>query len=161
LYSEKPKPTINKITLNQFSVSGNDLGQIIQDVLAKDMPIRFKATGNSMYPFIRDGDLLTITPKLQIKPKIGKVIAFINPGNQSLLIHRIIAKKSSSFLIKGDNSYQKTDGWVHISLILGCVTGIERNNQKIRFGLGIERFVLGFLSKHNLLKRLIRRFKIL
>lgn len=152
----QPKPTLNQIDLNQLPVSGVEMGQLMQDLLAKDTPIRFKATGNSMKPFIVDGDLLTIAPKSQIKPTVGKVAAFINPGNRTLLVHRIIDRKSSSFLIKGDNSHQNMDGWVHISQVLGCVTGIVRDNRDIRFGLGMERFLLAFLSKHAMLTQITK-----
>jgi len=157
---KQPKPTLNQIDLNQFPVSGVEMGQLLQDLLAMDTPIRFQATGQSMKPFILDGDLLTITPKSRIKPSLGKVVALILPGNQALLVHRIIGRKSSTFLTKGDNSFQKTDGWIHKDQVLGCVTGIERNNNAIRFGLGKERYLLAFLSRHNLLKRITQRLSI-
>jgi len=109
-----------------------------------------------MKPFILDGDLLSIAPKSRKKPTTGRVAAFIKPGNKSLLVHRIIDRKNSSLLFKGDNSHQKMDGWVQVSQVLGCVTAIERNKRQIRFGLGIERYLIAFLSKHALLTRIIR-----
>jgi len=150
------KSNENQIDLNQRLVSSAEMGEIMQAFLAEDTSIRFKASGHSMKPFILDGDLLSIAPKSRKKPTTGRVAAFIKPGNKSLLVHRIIDRKSSALLLKGDNSHQKMDGWVQISQVLGCVTAIERNERQIRFGLGIERYLIAFLSKQSLLTRVIR-----
>jgi hypothetical protein len=114
-----------------------------------------------MKPFIRNGDVLTISPKSKIKPSFGTVVAFVSAENQNLLIHRIIKVAAHSFLIKGDNSYEKTDGWINLSQILGCVTRIERDQRDIRFGLGVERYLLAFLSRLKLLKMITSRISII
>lgn len=159
--SENQKPKVGKDSLNNLTISSIEVGKLLQDMLSLETPIRLKATGSSMKPFIRDGDVLTITPKSKIVPSLGKVVAFINAGNQNLLIHRVIKEKSNSFLIKGDNSYDKTDGWIDINQVLGCVTRIERDERDIRFGLGVERYLLAWLSRHNLLKRITSRISTL
>jgi phage repressor protein C with HTH and peptisase S24 domain len=120
--------------------------------------IEFRAPGNSMLPFIRNEDKLTLSPVSKRKPGIGKIVAFIHPGNQKLIVHRIIARNGASYLIKGDNSSLKMDGWINQDQIIGCVTSIVRNAQNHHFGLGIERYLIAYLSKHNLLIRITRRF---
>ena len=155
--SEIQKPEVNQQFLNHLPISSIEMGKLMQDVMSLDTPIRLKATGSSMKPFIRDGDVLTISPKSKVKPSLGKVAAFVNTGNQNLLIHRVIEVKANFFLTKGDNSYDKNDGWININQVLGCVTRIERDERDIRFGLGVERYLLAFLSRHNLLKRITSR----
>jgi hypothetical protein len=161
LSSEIQKPEVKQKLLNHLPISSIELGKLIQDMLSLETPIRLKATGSSMTPFIRDGDVLTISPKSKINPSLGKVVAFVNAEKQNLLIHRIIKVKAHSLLIKGDNSYEKTDGWIDRNQILGCVTRIERDERDIRFGLGVERYLLAFLSRHRLLKRITSRISII
>ena len=155
--SKHQKPKVGKDSLYNLTVSSIEVGKLMQDMMFLDTPIRLKASGSSMVPFIRDGDVLTISPKSKEEPSLGKVTAFINAGNQNLLIHRVIKVKSKTYLIKGDNSYDKTDGWIDINQILGCVTRIERDERDIRFGLGVERYLLAWFSRHNLLKRITSR----
>lgn len=158
--AKRTNPYITKAAINQLPISGINLGKLLQDVLANDTKIRFRATGNSMKPFILDGDLLTIVPISQCKPTIGMAVAFLHPDNQCLLVHRIISIKVSAFLIKGDNIMDKNDGWIPISQILGCVTAVQRRKHAVHIGLGVERYLLAFLSKNNLLKKITNRMSI-
>lgn len=155
--SKNQKPKVNQESINNITISSIEIGKLMQDMLSLETPIRLKATGSSMMPFIHDGDVLTISPKSKMKPSLGRIAAFVNTGKQNLLIHRVIRTKSSKFLIKGDNSYDKNDGWIDINQVLGCVTSIERNEKVIRFGLGMERYLLAWFSRHNLLKRITSR----
>lgn len=150
-------PKITRIKLDDLAISTELLGEVLQSILTEETKIRFRAPGNSMMPFIRHKDTLTIAPVSQSTPKIGRVVAFIHPKNKNLLIHRIVDKKHSLFLLKGDNSPLLDDGWIKLSQIIGCITSIERNNRKIRFGLGSERYLIAFFSKRNLLTKITRR----
>ena len=82
-----------------------------------------------MSPFIKDGDVLTISP-LSSSPGIGDVVAFIYPETGRLVIHREIGKKGGSYLIKGDNALE-TDGLVHKENIFGFVKRVERKGKKV------------------------------
>lgn len=157
--SSNREPKITLVKWEDLAVSSELLGEVLGTILDEETKIRFRAPGISMLPFIRDGDRLTITPVSQAKPKVGKVVAFIHPRHHNLLVHRIIDRKPSLFLIKGDNSSLFSDGWIQQSYVIGCVTSIQRNSQKIRFGLGIERYMIAFLSKYNLLIKITRRLR--
>lgn len=45
-----------------LSLSGKNLAELIQAVIAKGNPFRLKVKGFSMSPFIKDGDTITISP---------------------------------------------------------------------------------------------------
>lgn len=147
-------PKITRVKLDELAISTDLLGEVLQSFLSEETAIRFTAPGKSMLPFVRDGDILTITPLSQAKLNIGNVVAFIHPTNKNLLVHRVIDKQGSQFLIKGDNGLLLTDGWIHESQLIGCVTRVERDKKKIRFGFGLERYLIAFLSKYNLLTRI-------
>ena len=64
--------------------------ELIQQVLAKGADFRLRAKGVSMFPFIRDGDLMTITRINPSKIRCGDVVALPHPLMGNLVIHRII-----------------------------------------------------------------------
>ena len=63
--------------------------ELLTAVLARGSLFRFQARGFSMSPFIRDGDVLTLAPAPD-RLRIGDVVAFINPCNQQLSVHRLV-----------------------------------------------------------------------
>lgn len=133
---------------NEVSFSSTSLIELIQSTLAKNSSFRFKVTGYSMSPFIKDSDIVTIS---SLSPAaLGKITAFIHPGNKKLIIHRIIGQNKGYFILKGDR-IAEIDGLIPRKNILGCVTRIERNNRDARLGLGAERLLIAFLSKNGFL----------
>lgn len=125
---------------------------LLSDVLANGSQCRFRAIGHSMYPFINDGDVIIISPLLS-SPRIGDVVAFINPETGRLAIHRVIRKKGDTYLIKGDNISEAYD-IVQKENILGFVTKIERNGKKFSVGLGPAKVLIAFLTRKSLLNRI-------
>lgn len=104
-----------------------------------------------MSPFIRDGDVITLSPPTQQPVNLGSVAAIISPLAGKLVVHRIVDQKGSAFLLKGDNGRQP-DGWVDSSDIIGVVVRVERGNKPIRFGGGRASGVLACLSKYSVLQ---------
>jgi len=133
----------------------------MQDVLSKGAMFHFRAKGWSMAPFIRDGDAITIAPRSQEKTAVGKVVAYIQAPSGRLVVHRVIGRKGPAFLIQGDNTAGETDELVYEQDILGCVTRIEREGHRVFLGLGVERYLVAYLSRHGLLDPVVRRLRIL
>ena len=122
-------------------------------VLEKGSSFRFLAKGFSMTPFIKDGDVVTISPFLGRKVRIGEVVAFISPLTQSLAVHRIIGKRKARFFLQGDN-VPEADGLVSEEQILGYVKRVERQGRIVNLGLGPERRVIAFLNRKGWLFRI-------
>ncbi|MFH1441773.1 MAG: S24/S26 family peptidase [Candidatus Omnitrophota bacterium] len=135
------------ISSNEFRI------ELIQAVFAKNAGFRFIAKGFSMFPFIQDNDIITLSPLRHSSLGLGKVVACVCPTHKKLLLHRIVARKKSYYLIKGDN-ITKPDFLIDKRHILGCVTLIKRNNKTILLGLGPERVFIAFLSKIGVLSLL-------
>lgn len=162
--SQKFKPAIVNKKGDELHLSGPALIDLIQSVLNKGATFRFCAKGLSMHPFIRNFDIVTISPFYNTSPRPGDVVAFTYQKNK-LIVHRIVKKKGDYFLIKGDN-LPNADGLIHKSSILGRIVKVERNGKTVFFGLGIERFVISLFTRrgsvYNLLLplwKLIRPFK--
>jgi hypothetical protein len=137
----------------EISLSGAALAELMTAVLDKGRPFRFRAKGISMTPFIKDGDIVTISPFPGRRARIGEVVAFISPHNQSVSIHRIIGKRKGHYLIQGDN-VPEVDGLVPPGQLLGYVDSVERERQAVSLGLGPERRLIAFLNRRGWLIRL-------
>lgn len=86
--------------------------------------------GQSMKPFIRDGDTVSICRKSNV-PFPGEVVAFFN-GDQ-LFVHRIVwtkkvRGKGRLIWVWGDSSLHSL-GKIWSSEIIGAVTHVSRNNK--------------------------------
>jgi len=151
----KTKPRLARGRESELLLSAPDLAQILREVLGKGMRARFLARGFSMSPFIKDGDIVTVSPLPGRRPGVGEVVAFTSPDARKLIVHRIVGRRGTAYLARGDSNSQ-TDGWVSEESILGRVTGVERDGQGVSLGLGPERFLLAFLTRFGLLKPLIQ-----
>jgi hypothetical protein len=141
---EYQRPTLQK---SGISLSGKALIELMQAVHAKGMPFRFSAGGHSMAPFIRDGDVVCVSPLASRAPGLGDVVAFIHPETKLLCMHRVLSVSGDSFLIQGDNMPEKPDGMIPREAIVGRVTRVERAGRRVRLGLGPERLLLALLSR--------------
>jgi Peptidase S24-like len=160
LKSLRDKPALHKTSDQELAISGVALLEIMQGVLAKGALFRFRATGWSMSPFIRDGDVITIAPLGLKKPALGQVVAFIRPEFARLAVHRVIGRQGPKVLIQGDNIADQADGWFLPQHILGRVMCIERNGKRVWLGLGLERYLIVFFSRIGLLVPLLNRIRL-
>ena len=136
------------------SLSGPDFAAVAHDVLRKGASFRFKATGLSMFPLIRDGDVVTVSPLNGNPLRLGDVVAFTPSELQKLVVHRVIKIMGDSFLIKGDNIYA-ADGLFPKANILGRVTRVERGKKAVFSGIGPERALIVFLSRRGVVLTLL------
>ncbi len=123
---------------------------LAEAVLEKGVPFRLHVTGYSMYPFIRDGDILTVAPISFADAKIGQVLAGRVPRTQKLIIHRCIGRDGESIRLKGDN-LRLSDPPMRAPDVLGCIRRMERGGKTMAFGIGPEGRLIALLSGMNLL----------
>lgn len=144
------KPRLSIMKGSDLLLSGQALVDLLGALLHKGVPARFQAKGFSMSPFIKNSDIVTISPLQGERPGLGEIIAFVHPETKGLCIHRIVRKKNDLYVTKGDNR-SETDESVAIESILGFVTGVERDGKQVFLGLGPERFLIAFLGRRGLL----------
>lgn len=143
------KPGLKVVRGRELSLSGESLLGLLEAVLARGVPFRFRARGFSMSPLIKDGDVLTVAPRGEARLRPGDTVAFINPLTGKPAVHRIIRREQEFVVVKGDN-VAEPDGLVPERDVLGIVTSVERGRKKIRFGLGAEGRLIAFFSSHGL-----------
>mgnify|MGYP002390742108 FL=1 len=141
------QPQLFVIRAGELLLSGRLLLELMREVLARGLPFRFCARGWSMAPFIRNGDVITVAPLQGTLPGIGRVVAFVRPGTQTLVVHRVVGRRRAAILIQGDNITTQPDGLISALNLLGQVTHIERNGKAVWLGLGPERVLIACFSR--------------
>ena len=132
-----------------LNLKGADFTLITQEVLGREKILRFKAKGESMHPFIRDGDILEITPANGEKVRVGEVI-FYRVGEKRMVAHRVTERITENgrlvFVTKGDSNVAGEER-VYPEKIMGRVRTIERKGRKICIDSGLNSFFHIFYLK--------------
>lgn len=108
---------------------------LFDDILNTGANVRVKVTGKSMFPFLEDGDVVTIQKVPDVSLERGDLIFFRNRQGFPVL-HRLIKKKRTNngvifFQTKGD-ALICFDEPVAAGKVLGKVVRIEKKNSTAR-----------------------------
>ena len=136
-------------------LSNKQFSALMKSVLEKGKDFRFQAAGSSMSPFIKSGDVITLSSVEHKTIHIGDILAVNHPINNNLVVHRVAACRAGNYLLKADNS-QIPDGWIKPNQIIGVVGKIERGDKQINIGLGEGKLLIAILSRMNCLEASIR-----
>jgi signal peptidase I len=100
--------------------------ELAAEVLRRGRPLRIKARGGSMMPFLWDGDVAFITPTADTEIGVGDVICYEAPPGR-LFLHRVIERRQERFVAKGD-ALAFTEV-IDPPQLLGKVIAIERHGR--------------------------------
>lgn len=153
---DKPRLIIKK--RSEWPLSGEAVSELMRAVLEKRRPFRFQAKGTSMFPFLREGDQMTVVSVGRRKIQIGDIVAFIHPESKKFTVHRAIKRKGKRLLIKGDNNVG-SDGLIPEANILGFVSKIERAGKRMTFSLGPGKRIIALWNRCQLLSPVCLRFQ--
>lgn len=87
--------------------------------------------GDSMWPSLRAGDVACVEP-LEGEPVPGEVV--LARLADSLVVHRVLRRDTSGFLLRGDNS-DSEDPLLPLSRLLGRVRRVRRGGEVLERGL--------------------------
>jgi len=126
------------------TLSAPPFARLAIDLSVAGRPFKVAVYGTSMFPFIRNGDVITITP-FRSRIRRGRVIAFLRRDGR-LIIHRVVKVLPDGVITKGDN-LPETDTPLSFERIIGTVNTVHRNDRRIRFGVaGISGMLVAWLS---------------
>lgn len=135
------------LELNEVKrLSSAAMRELLKAVLDRGQQFRFRAAGMSMFPFIRNGDVVTVSPLQGEEPGIGDIVAFLQNHDRSLALHRVVGVEHQSRVTRGDGVLH-ADGRIPCENILGMVVRIERRGREVRLGIGPERRAIALLSR--------------
>lgn len=128
--------------------------ELLRATIERGASLRTRVRGWSMYPFIRDLDVVVISPPGPAPVRVGQVIAFAYHGSSRMAVHRVVTRDHGGWLVRGDNCDQP-DGIVAFDAIVGYVVSVERQGKKIRLGMGPEARMIAWLSRRGALQRMV------
>lgn len=121
-----------------------DFKPLVVDILRSGQQLRFRASGKSMLPFIRSGDVLHIDSDSPVR--YGDVILFC-AGDERLVVHRVVRvvreRGEAGVVVRGD-ALSVPDGFFPVREILGRVVALDRRGRTICVDAGLQRW-LGLL----------------
>jgi signal peptidase I len=139
-------------------ITHEDFGALAAEVLSKGFPFRFKAHGNSMRPFIYNGETIELTAVDPDQLLQGDIVLCWREKDH-LLLHRVVqVQKTTSgrkFLIQGDASCWP-DGAVPPENVLGKATTVFRRGRWV----GLYTFPLAQLFRVWLITLPFRRLAV-
>lgn len=120
---------------------------LCRDLLRSGRRIRFRVTGRSMMPAIRDGDALTVAPIAAVALHRGEIALYETP--EGVIAHRVLGRgRDGALRVRGDAPQSPMER-VGADQVLGRAERVERGGRII--GL------LGFSARTSYrLHRLLR-----
>ncbi len=119
--------------MSDIGLNSAQFRQLAGQILAAGHTLRFQASGDSMQPFIHDGDILTASP-VDAKQLCNGDVLLVDTASERLVAHRLVKARQfagdTQYLIKADST-QSPDGWFPFSSILGRVQTLERGQGSV------------------------------
>ncbi len=126
-------------------IPDSELIPLLKAAIERGQRVKLTVNGRSMFPFIRDGDIVELAPAAETVVKPGSIVLAQLP-DEHYPLHRIVSKlDDTSWLLRGD-CRKDPDGPVTREDIIGIVTHIKRNGHRVRFALGYTGQMIGWLS---------------
>lgn len=112
--------------------------EMAKDILSRGDTLRCRASGSSMYPFIRDGDLITVEPVAASQIRYADII-FFQSDEGRVVVHRVVKIKrgegTTCMVTRGD-TMRRTDGCLDGRSLLGRITTIEKGGRVLPVARG-------------------------
>jgi hypothetical protein len=97
--------------------------RVIIDHLRGGRPARFSVRGSSMWPAVRDGAMVSVTPAAVRSLRAGELAAYARGG--ALVLHRVVAVGPDGLRCRGD-ALSRDDAPVPWADVLGRAAVIDQ-----------------------------------
>ena len=127
---------------------------MICEQLTQGQPVMLRARGQSMWPFIRDFDQVTIKPIFQ-PVYVGEVVC-VRHGN-TIYLHRVADIADDGEVLTWGDALPAADGWRPATSVVGVVSAVRRNGKRVLIFQGLGPFMAARVL--SLGRRQIKRIK--
>ncbi len=118
-----------------MAIASKLLLDLTTELLSQGTTVRFRPSGRSMYPSIREGELITVEPVVASDVTLGDIVLY--RSERGLIAHRVVGSSptqssvlSPHYFLRGDTSLS-CDQPVEAQQILGRVVGVERDGRSV------------------------------
>jgi signal peptidase I len=126
--TEPPSPS--PVSLTSFHL----FADLCEELLRQGRSVRFRAPGRSMYPTIRENDVITVEPIGPLCVRVGDIVLY--SLQRGVVAHRVVRMIQHdrplpahiSFVLKGD-TWRIEDEPLQEHQILGKVVTVERKGR--------------------------------
>jgi hypothetical protein len=125
---------------------------VVQSLIDEGFSVRFRASGRSMLPALRDGECLIVAPARAADVVVGDIV--LCDTRRGPVAHRVfsverLADGQRRFNLRGDASVEG-DGPVGAPQVRGRIVSVERDGRRV--GLAIRGGRLGRLAVRAVLQ---------
>jgi signal peptidase I len=148
--------------MRELNLKQADLACLANEMHLKGGALCFKARGSSMYPFIRDGDILAIQPVKVNDLRTGDILSFKSTA-QKVVAHRLVQKhfrKGDIFLRTRGDAAMEPDDLITENQIIGRVSKIKRGHKVILINHKFRRLMSVTWTKCAPLGPLLLKFVV-
>lgn len=122
---------------------GAEFYELGRALIASGRSFRLRVRGQSMFPWIRDGDEIQVAPVAVDQVRVGDIVFFRR--GRLLLAHRVIRRlgggETVQWVTRGDNHLQD-DGPINLPAdLIGRVEKVYRGRRTIALDRGLARVV--------------------
>ena len=127
--------------MSEIRIDHSDLAALAYSILAEGHVLRFSAPGYSMFPFIRDGDIVEVQPLNNWHPRAMDIIVYAHP-NGKVRVHRLDKVRQTD---AGLRLYLRGDAppfcgeWIESGQVLGRVAAVEHAERRVRMDSRLMR----------------------
>ncbi len=114
-------------------------------------------TGRSMYPTLRDCDIVVCSAPRRGRLRRGDVVLFRSPDDGRWIVHRICGISGAAVATRGDANPSADDRPLPIDAVEGRVIAVERGGRRVRVPGGrIGRFSVVLLRAYHRRRSMLR-----
>ncbi len=118
--------------MREIALNGNRFYKLATEILSKGGSFSFRGHGGSMYPFIRDGAILTVEPVQAHRLRVGDVVLYRSQAR--VVVHRVIAKRmldsQADLWIRGD-AFAGSGEKLSAASVIGRVVNVKQRSRII------------------------------
>lgn len=115
--------------------------QEAKELLGEGKKVSLYVQGDSMRPFLRNGDKVLLTSATSRRIKKGAIV--LARSSMGIVLHRVVRVDEGSYLLAGD-AHSKQVEKAFVVDVIGIVVGAHRYGKEIHFDSFYKRF-LSFL----------------
>lgn len=116
--------------MKRLILSNQEFFDMAEQLLLQGQEVEISVKGQSMRPFLLDGEKVTVAPVSDCDElRVGTII-LAKTNNGKIMMHRIHQRKADDILMKGDGNIVQTEA-ITVMDVLGIVSSINRNGKKL------------------------------